>query len=158
MNKNLGLLLLKWGANTQAAHFFERALFFGPTQWDTSTLLGETYLRLSRPLAAVHALESALTLYEKSTLHDTLALGDIYAQLGEAYIRLGRFPDAMRALRSALTHYEAPTAQQATNDFLQTIITWARENVYYLEQGLTKSLLPHPLLRQASSPINQPEP
>jgi tetratricopeptide (TPR) repeat protein len=154
VNKNLGLLLLKWGDNTQAAHFFERALFFGPTQWDTSMLLGETYLRLSHSLAAVHALESALTLYEKSTLQNTLALGDIYAQLGEAYIRLGRFPDATRALRSALTHYEAPTAQQVTNDFLQTIITWARENVHYLEQGLTKSLLPHPLLRQAGSPTN----
>jgi tetratricopeptide (TPR) repeat protein len=102
----------------------------------------------------VHALQSALALYEKSTVHNRLALGDIYAQLGEAYIRLGRFPDAARALRSALTIYEEPAAQQITNDYLQATITWARETVHYLEQELTKSLLPHPLFRQAGSPTN----
>jgi tetratricopeptide (TPR) repeat protein len=154
VNKNLGLLFLKWGNETQAAHFFERALFFKPHQWDASALLGETYLRLGQPLAAVHALESALTLYEKSSIQNRLAQGDIYAQLGEAYIRLGRFPDAARALQSALTLYEEPTAQRVTNDSLQAIITWVRETLHYLEQGSTKSLLPHPLLRSASPPAN----
>ena len=154
VNKNLGLLFLKWGDAPQAAHFFERALYFQPGQWDTSALLGETHLRLGHPLAAVHALQSALTLHEKSTVQNRLAQGDIYAQLGEAYIRLGRFPDAARALQSALTVYEEPTAQQVTNGHFQTIITWARENVHYLEHGLTNSLLPHPLFRQASSPTH----
>src|SRR5262249_54396567 len=110
INKNLGLLLLKWGDNVQAAHFFERALFFGPARWDVYALLGETYLRLSHLLAAVHALESALTLYENSAVQNRLAQADIYTQLGEAYIRLGRFLDAARTLQSALTLYEEPTA------------------------------------------------
>jgi Tfp pilus assembly protein PilF len=154
VNKNLGLLFLKWGDETQAAHFFERVLFFEPTHWDTSALLGETYLRLGQPLAAVHALESALSLYDKSTVQNRPARGDIYAQLGEAYIRLGRFPDATRALQSALTLYEEPTAQRATNDSLPAIITWVRETLHYLEQGSINSLRPHPLLRQASAPTN----
>jgi tetratricopeptide (TPR) repeat protein len=154
VNKNLGLLLLKWGEDAQAAHFFERTLSFHPPQWDVSALLGKTYLRLSRPLDALPVLQSALTLYEQSMVQNTLAKGDIYAQLGEAYIRLGRFPDAARALQAALTLYEESTAQKDTDGYLPTMITWTRENLYYLEQGLTKSLLPHPLLRQAGPPKN----
>jgi tetratricopeptide (TPR) repeat protein len=154
VNRNLGLLLLKWGDETQAAYFFERALFLQPRQWDTAELLGETYLKLGRPLAAVHTLQLALTLYEQSSPQDRRALGGIYAQLGEAYIRLGRLPEATRALHSVLTSYEESTAQQVTDDSLQTVITWARETLYSLEQGLTKSLLPHPFLRQASSPAD----
>src|SRR5262249_21004827 len=142
VNKNLGLLLLKWGDIAQAAHFFERTLFFKPAQWDAASLLGETYLKLGRVQDAVHALQSALTLYKQSTAQNRLAQGDIDAQLGEAYIRLGRFPDATRVLQSALTLYEESTAQPDTDAYRQTMITWMRENLHYLEQGLTKSLLP----------------
>jgi len=149
VNKNLGLLWLKWGDDAQAAHFFERASSFGPSQWDTSLLLGETYLRLDRPLAAVHTLQSALALYEQATEQNSHALGDIYAQLGEAYIRLGRFPEATRALHSALKPYEEATAQQEAEEHRHIIRTWARENLHRLEQGSTASLLPHPLLTPA---------
>jgi tetratricopeptide (TPR) repeat protein len=154
VNKNLGVLLLKWGDDRQAAHFFERALFFEPVQWNISALLGETYLRLGRPLDALHVLQSALTLYERSAVQNRLAQGDIYAQLGEAYIRLGRFPDATHALQAALTLYEESTTQKGADDSLPTMITWAQKTLYYLEQGLTNSLLPHPLLKQTSSPTN----
>jgi tetratricopeptide (TPR) repeat protein len=154
VNKNLGLLLLKWGDYAQAAHFFGRTLFFNPAQGDASALLGETYLRLGRSLDALHVLQSALTLYEQSTVQNRLAQGDIYAQLGEAYIRLGRFPDATRALQAALTLYEESTAQKDTDGYVPTMITWMRETLSYLEQGLTKNLLPHPLLRQAGPPKN----
>ena len=154
LNKNLGLLWLKWGDDDQAARFFKRALFFGPTQWDASTLLGEAYLRLGHPLDAVHALQSTLKLYEQSTVQNKVVLVSIYAQLGEAYIRLGHFPDAARALQSALTFYGESTTQQVTHDSLRIIITWVQETLHYLEQGLTTRLLPHPLLRKASSPTN----
>ena len=154
VNKNLGLLWLKWGDDAQAERFLKRALFFGPAQWDASTLLGEAYLRLGHPLDAVRALQSALTLYEQSIVQNKVALVSIYAQLGEAYIRLGNFPEAARALQSALTFYEELTTQQVTHDSLQIITTWVQETLHYLEQGLTTSLLPHPLLRKASSPTN----
>jgi tetratricopeptide (TPR) repeat protein len=153
VNKNLGLLLLKGKEYTQAAHFFERALFFGSAQWDVYTLLGETYLRLGRVAAAERALQSARTLFEASQAqHDVgaLALGDIYAQLGEAYVRLSRFSEATQALQSALKLYEESTASQDIEDRRHTMTTWARENLYRLDQGVTTNLLPHPLLTPAS--------
>jgi tetratricopeptide (TPR) repeat protein len=153
INENLGLVLLSMGDEAQAVHFLERALFFGPNRWRAHDLLGAAYLKLGRFPKAVHVLQTALTLPdEASAIRTERQQGHIYAKLGEAYIKLGHFVEAAAALQAALTRFEESAARDGTDEQLATMITWARENLRYLEQGLTTRLIPHPLFSSASSP------
>jgi tetratricopeptide (TPR) repeat protein len=151
INENLGLLMLGVGNATQAVHFLEQALYLNPNSSRAYELLGVAYLQLGHFSRSVHMLQTALTLFDEASATRTKRqLGHIYAQLGEAHIKLGRFAEAAAALQAALTRFEESAGHVGTDEHLATMITWIRENLYYLEQGQINQLIPHPLFSSAT--------
>jgi Flp pilus assembly protein TadD len=59
-NQNLGTILLRTHAVSQAVHFLERALDFGSTDADVYAQLGQAYIQLGRFEAAQPHLQAAL--------------------------------------------------------------------------------------------------
>jgi tetratricopeptide (TPR) repeat protein len=59
-NQNLGTILLRTHAVSQAAHFLERALDFGSTDADVYAQLGQVYIQLGQFEAAQPHLQAAL--------------------------------------------------------------------------------------------------
>jgi tetratricopeptide (TPR) repeat protein len=59
-NKNLGTILLRIHAVSQAVHFLERALDFGSTDADVYAQLGQAYIQLGQSEAAQPHLQAAL--------------------------------------------------------------------------------------------------
>jgi Tfp pilus assembly protein PilF len=59
-NQNLGTILLRTHAVSQAVHFLERALDFGSTDADVHAQLGQAYIQLGRFEAAQPYLQAAL--------------------------------------------------------------------------------------------------
>jgi tetratricopeptide (TPR) repeat protein len=70
INKNLGMLMLRFGDAVQAAYFLERAVNFGGPDGDAYVKLSEAYTLLDRLPAALHALQSALQQYRQATLQN----------------------------------------------------------------------------------------
>jgi tetratricopeptide (TPR) repeat protein len=142
--------MLSVGNAAQAVHFLEQALLLKPDSSRAHELLGGAYLALGHFSRSIDMLQTALMLPDDvSTPRTKRQWGHIYAQLGEAHIKLGRFADAKVALQAALTRFEGSTVQ-GTDEILTTMITWARDNLRYLEQGQINQLVPHPLFSSAT--------
>jgi predicted Zn-dependent protease len=59
-NKNLGTILLRTDAVSQAVHFLERALDFGSTDADVYAQLGQVYIQLGQFEVTYPHLQAAL--------------------------------------------------------------------------------------------------
>jgi Tfp pilus assembly protein PilF len=131
LHHNYGVFLMHNGQLQTALEQIYQAYTLDPIDPIFNKTLGTILLRTHTVAQAIHFLERALDFGSTDA--------DVYAQLGQVYIQLGQFEVAQPHLQAALQQLVEIQAQTPDDDQVRQKITWVREALRHVPQGINPS-------------------